>query len=93
MTHTIQIRIEKSLKQKADLLFSEMGLDLPTAIRIFLTKVVSTRKIPFELSAPLTENGFTEEFEDIVSKAIKEDKRFGPFDSADALIADLDKQK
>ncbi|MEY4691185.1 MAG: RelB antitoxin [Verrucomicrobiota bacterium] len=29
----------------------EMGLDLPTAIRLYLTKVVKTRRIPFELEA------------------------------------------
>ena len=29
-----------------------MGLDLPTAFRVFLVKVAATRSIPFELRAP-----------------------------------------
>jgi len=32
-------------------MLEEMGLDLPTAIRLYLTKVVRTRRIPFELDA------------------------------------------
>lgn len=28
-----------------------MGLDLPTAIRVYLSKVVQTRRIPFALEA------------------------------------------
>lgn len=28
-----------------------MGLDLPTAVRLYLTKIVQTRSIPFSLEA------------------------------------------
>lgn len=32
-------------------MLSEIGLDVPSAVRLFLTKVVQTRSIPFELTA------------------------------------------
>ena len=49
MTQAIQVRLEKDLKKNADKVLSGLGLDVPSAIRIFLTKVVSTNSIPFEL--------------------------------------------
>lgn len=51
-TSTIQTRVETTLKEKAEALFSSMGLDLTSAIRLFLTQSVEQRKIPFEIKAP-----------------------------------------
>lgn len=39
------------MRTKADVVLQEIGLDLPSAVRIFLTKVVYTRSIPFDLTA------------------------------------------
>jgi len=51
MTKTLQIRVEENLRSEADGVLSEIGLDVPSAVRLFLTKVVQTRSIPFELTA------------------------------------------
>jgi DNA-damage-inducible protein J len=48
-TATLQIRVEDSLKEQAVALFERLGLDLPTAIRIFLKKSVSENGVPFEI--------------------------------------------
>lgn len=48
-TSTLQIRIDDNLKEQAVALFDRLGLDLPTAVRIFLKKVVSENGVPFEL--------------------------------------------
>ena len=40
-TATLQIRVEDSLKEQATALFERLGLDLPTAVRIFLKKSVA----------------------------------------------------
>ena len=53
MTKTLQVRVEESLRSEADDVLREMGLDVPSAVRLFLTKVVQTRSIPFELTASL----------------------------------------
>lgn len=45
----IQIRIDDELKEEAVKLFNELGLDLSTAIRLFLKKSVDDKKIPFKL--------------------------------------------
>jgi DNA-damage-inducible protein J len=51
MAKTLQIRVEEGLRCEADGVLREIGLDVPSAVRLFLTKVVQTRSIPFELTA------------------------------------------
>ena len=48
-TSIMQIRIDNDLKKEATAIFEELGLDLPTAIRIFLKKSVKDKGIPFDL--------------------------------------------
>ena len=48
---TLQIRIPEQLRADADSVLADMGLDLPTAVRLYLAKIVQTRSIPFSLEA------------------------------------------
>lgn len=48
----LQVRLPEGLREEADRVLSEIGLDTSTAIRIYLRKVVQTRSIPFSLEAP-----------------------------------------
>jgi DNA-damage-inducible protein J len=48
---TLQIRLPDTLRDEADSVLTEIGLDLPTAVRLYLTKIVQTRSIPFSLEA------------------------------------------
>ena len=92
MTQAIQVRLEEDLKKHADKVLSGLGLDMPSAIRIFLTKVVSTNSIPFELkNNTYTVNGFTPEFEEEVLRAEADPEEIGSFDNAEDLIAALHK--
>jgi len=53
---TLQVRLPRALRESASSVLEEMGLDLPTAVRLYLTKVAKTRRIPFLLEAePLAE--------------------------------------
>ncbi len=45
----IQIRIDDSLKNQATMLFDELGIDLSTAIRLFLKKSLQVGGLPFEV--------------------------------------------
>lgn len=92
MTQAIQIRVDQKLKKEADLIFEDLGLDTPTAIRLFLKKVVTSRSIPFELKSTRTTNGFIPEFEDEVLKAASEEDQIGPFQSAKEALGALHKQ-
>ena len=53
---TLQVRLPRELRDNASAALEEMGLDLPTAVRLYLTKVAKTRRIPFPLEAePIAE--------------------------------------
>ena len=46
----IQVRVDESLKEQAMSLFDELGIDISTAIRVFLKKCVNENGIPFLLN-------------------------------------------
>jgi len=48
---TIQVRLPRTLRDDATAALADMGLDLPTAVRIYLIKVAKTRRIPFPLES------------------------------------------
>ena len=70
-TAKLQIRIDRNLKEAADEVFSELGLDAATAVRMFFTKVAKTRSIPFKLKA---EPEFSPEAEARILAAWEESK-------------------
>ncbi|GAA5482679.1 type II toxin-antitoxin system RelB/DinJ family antitoxin [Haloferula sargassicola] len=86
-TAKLQIRLDRSLKEGADEVFSELGIDAATAVRLFFTKVVKTQSIPFKLKV---EPEFSPEAEARILKAWKESKdpayRVGPFESAEDFV-------
>ena len=46
---TLQIRLDADLRHEADELFSAAGLDLSSAVRLFLRQSVIRRRLPFEV--------------------------------------------
>lgn len=50
MTTNVQIRIDTALKNKAEKTLNKLGLDLPTAFRVFLNKVNLVGGIPFSVT-------------------------------------------
>ena len=45
----LQVRVDEELKNRATILFNELGIDLSTAIRMFLKKAVSIGGMPFDM--------------------------------------------
>lgn len=46
----IAVRVDDDLKKEATVLFNELGLDMSTAVKLFLKQSVLTRSIPFKLA-------------------------------------------
>lgn len=46
---TVAVRVDDELKEEATKLFHELGLDMTTAVKMFLIKSVKTKSIPFEV--------------------------------------------
>lgn len=48
----MQVRIDDDLKAKAAAVYDDLGLDLPTAIRMFLKRSVVVNGVPFSMTLP-----------------------------------------
>ena len=85
---TIQIRIDKKTKDAAKKTLQEMGLDMSSAVKLFLTNVVNTQSIPLDLR---TANGFTLAQERAMIAETEEAKKTGKkFATVEDLMKDLD---
>ena len=84
---TIQIRIDAKTKEAARKTLDELGLDMSSAVKLFLTNVVNRKGIPFDLR---TENGFTLAQEQVLLADTKEAKRSKGYDNLNDLFAELD---
>ena len=51
-TSIVQFRIDDDLKNEATELFDRLGIDLSTAMRMFLKRSVSVNGIPFSMVLP-----------------------------------------
>jgi len=65
---TLNVRINKETKDQAQKVVEKLGLDLSSAVKLFLNKVIITESIPFELR---TVNGYTQGFEARLLKEVK----------------------
>lgn len=48
---SVNIRIDEEIKKQAETLFDELGLNMTTAINVFIRQAVRERRIPFEMTA------------------------------------------
>lgn len=48
-TTNLNVRVDKATKEQADRIFNELGLNMTTAINIFLKTAIRENRIPFEL--------------------------------------------
>ena len=45
----LQVRVDDNLKEQASILYDNLGIDLSTAVRMFLKKSIQVGGIPFEV--------------------------------------------
>ena len=50
-TSTLQVRIDSDLRKEAEALFANAGLDMSSAVRLFLRQSVIRQRLPFEVIA------------------------------------------
>ena len=81
----ITLRVDEDLKKQADILFSDLGLNISTAFNIFLRQSVREQQIPFSISKH-TPNAVTLVAMD---EAEKGENLYGPFDSVSGLMEAL----
>lgn len=91
-TKSIQIRLDDKLKKKAEKVLEDLGIDMPTAVRMFFVQVVATGGIPFSLSGP-KEDRYPQHVIDALDEMAAEAERgegiSRSFDSMEEMLKDL----
>lgn len=49
---TIHVRVDNDTKKKATKALEAMGLDLSTAVRVYLARIGAEQRLPFDLRVP-----------------------------------------
>ena len=50
-TTNLNIRVDRELKEQAEAVFADMGMNMTTAINLFMRQTLRQGKIPFEIYA------------------------------------------
>jgi DNA-damage-inducible protein J len=83
-TAMVHVRVDEKIKAQAAETLSSMGLTVSDAVRVFLTRIVADKELPFALKAPNeTSRAAIAEGHQIVQS------RRARFATADALLNDL----
>lgn len=82
---SMTIRMNKEIKQQAQHLFGELGMDMTTAINVFLRQAIRCHGMPFEMRLD-EPNAVTYA---AMEAAEMEEDMYGPFDSISDLMEAL----
>ena len=83
-TSSMTIRMDSEVKAQAQALFAQFGLDMTTALNMFLRQAIYERGIPFELSRA---GEPYPSLEQAISDARNRENLYGPYDTAEEAFA------
>ncbi len=87
MDTTIQLRIDTATKNKAQKILKDMGIDLSSAVKMFLAKLVDGK---ISLRSDITINGYTRAQEKSMLKELAWAKKYGKrYSSTKELMDDI----
>ena len=87
-TVSTQIRIDEDLKKQAAELFSQLGLDMSSAMNIFLKQCVLHEGLPFNVELPKYKPEVIEAMEE--ARRIARDPKTKRYDSLAEALKDID---
>jgi DNA-damage-inducible protein J len=89
-TAVLQTRVDTETKLEAESLFNSLGLDITTAIRLFLRQSINQQRIPFDIVPP--KYNFSEETLAAIEEArrISKDSSVKSYSSAKELFEDCE---
>jgi len=80
---TIQIRVDDDMKNAADSLFSNLGLDTSTVVRMFLSASIAREGLPFAVRLQKPNSDLHEAIEDTHNRR----NLHGPYKTAEEAVA------
>ena len=87
-TTNLNIRIDKAIKDQAEEIFNELGLNMTTAVNIFLRTAIREHGIPFELKIDVPNETTASAIAE--GRKLLEDPSAPRYSSIDALKAALE---
>ena len=87
-TTNLNVRTDKTIKEQADQIYSELGLSMTAAINMFLRATIRTNGIPFSLTLNEPNQTTIEAIEE--GRRIARDPNVKGYHSIDELKAALD---
>ena len=87
-TTNLNIRTEKAIKDQAEEIFNELGLNMTTAINLFLRTAIREHGIPFDLKLDVPNNTTVAAIEE--GRKLMADSTAPRYSSIDDLKAALD---
>ncbi len=86
-TTPTQVRIDSDIKKEATVLFDSLGLDMSSAVNLFLHQCVLRGGLPFNIELPEYSQKTLEAMEE--ARRISKDKSVKSYDSIEELKAGL----
>ena len=82
---SMTIRMDKDVKIKAQKIFADLGMDMTTAVNVFLRQAIRYQGFPFEITLSTPNDVTLKAIDDVLDK----NDIHGPFESVEALMEDL----
>lgn len=86
----INIQVDKEIKEEAENLFTRLGLDINTAINMFLVQCIKRQEIPFKIKKPKYSRSLRKALRE-AKKMEKHPEKYKSYDNVDELFNDLEK--
>lgn len=88
-TTLIQIRTDEEVKKQAKAIFEDLGLDLSTAINIFLKKCIREEGIPFSVKKTKLNSDSLNALNEVETMIKNNFKNTKQYNNTDELFSDL----
>ena len=84
-TTSMTVRLNKDIKKQAQLIYSELGIDMTTAINVFLRQSIRSKGFPFDVNLEIPNKATLN-----AMKAVENNENMsGPFNSIEELMESL----
>jgi len=88
LTSAINVNVPSDVKEEATILFNNLGLNMSTAINMFLKRAIYERGIPFEVKEPTPSKEFQSALQELEYME-KHPEEYQSFHSVKELMKDL----
>ncbi|MBQ3289139.1 MAG: type II toxin-antitoxin system RelB/DinJ family antitoxin [Kiritimatiellae bacterium] len=85
----VQVRVDRDLKEQTASIYNAIGLDLPTAIRMFFKKSVMVGGLPFDGRVQMRDNAAISAFESMRAKVEATDAEEPSMDEINDFISSV----